>query len=168
MTLVYIGQGLNALKTAPEIVKAISGLRAGSKINKNTVDLNQQIMAAQMALISAHQEQSALIKQVDALEKRIAYLQEWNAEKVHYELKSINPGAFAYVLKKDSETGKPPHWLCPACYNRSIPAILQRSYRAAPSHMAHYECPECKNVILVNWKATPENLVISPPSASPS
>jgi rubrerythrin len=98
-----------------------------------------------------------MLERVRELEAQIGRLKAWDAEKAHYDLKEVDSGAYAYVLKPTANTGEPPHWLCAACYN-DHKAILQdsgRNIKKKRDDQTVYKCPDCKNFILVSYTITP-------------
>jgi hypothetical protein len=84
---------------------------------------------------------------VRELEAEVTRLRAWDAEKEDYELKPVSLGALAYMLKPDARGTKPPHWVCPNCYEQGKKAIFQMS----PGHAGRdsiYTCPACKGRLL--------------------
>jgi hypothetical protein len=141
--LIAIGQGLSALKAATETMKTIMGLRDGAKLLENTVELNQNILAAQSALLDAQQEQTALTETIQKLEEEIASIRTWDAEKQRYELTSLgNPGIFSYSIKEASRGAEPPHSICPDCYEDGKKSVLQQITRF-PGQASVMTCGRC-------------------------
>jgi len=85
--LIAIGQGLHAVKALTDMGKTMLGLRDSAKVLEATVEFNQQLLSVQRALLDAQAEQTTLIQTIGALEKEVAGLTAWNAEKEKYELK---------------------------------------------------------------------------------
>jgi len=105
--------------------------------------LNRKIADAQAALFAAQQEQSALVKTIDELEKEIARLKAWDGEKERYELKDVyHGGALVYALKPEKSGGEPPHWLCANCYQQQQKSIFQRAN--STGFLYAYKCPRCR------------------------
>ena len=167
--LMAIAGLVSSLKAATDISKTMVGLRDAAMIQSKVIELQGVILAAQQSALSAQSDQFAMLERVRELEKQIAQLEAWDAEKAHYELRELSPGAFAYVLKASAKTGEPPHWLCAACYQHSHKAILQDSGRTPKGRESIYKCPDCKNMVLVPWSLHPgkEQTVASAPPGEP-
>lgn len=113
------------------------GLRDFAQLLEKTVELNQKIAVAQTALFDAQAEQATLVKTIDELEKEVAGLKSWEAEKQRYELKRYDPGTLFYTLKEAEARGEPIHHLCVKCYKNGKPSIVQQTgnmMARAPSH----------------------------------
>jgi len=116
------------------------GLRDSAKLLEKTVELNQQIAAAQSALFSAQSEQTMLVKKIDDLEKEIDRLKAWEVEKNRYKLVRYEPGVLVYYLKSEENNGEyPAHNLCSGCYDKGVKGILQ----ATPQLQARYRVHVC-------------------------
>jgi hypothetical protein len=118
---------VHALKAASDITKLIISSHDARIIREKAVELQGQIFTAQQNALSAQSSQFSLLERVRELEKQIADLEAWDAEKQRYALTSVEPGVFAYVLKPDAQPSEPPHWLCTTCYQSGKKSILQIS-----------------------------------------
>jgi hypothetical protein len=156
--LIAIGQGLNALKGASDLIKIIVGLRDSAKLLETTVDLNQQILSAQKALADAQTEQATLVETIRQREEEIARLKTWETEKQRYRLIEVAPGALAYVVKPQAQGSEPEHLICPTCYERAQKSVLQAK---SPTEQRQSggdirTCPVCKTAVAVarnpEWK----------------
>jgi hypothetical protein len=133
--LLAIAQGFNALRTAGQIAQTMIGLRDSAKLLEKTVELNREIAAAQTALFEAQSEQATLIKTIDQLEKEVAGLKAWDADKKRYQMEKLPPGVIVYTLKQDmAESGEPVHSICPTCYHRGKKSPLHSD---EPGHGVH-------------------------------
>jgi hypothetical protein len=148
--LLAIGQGLNAIKTAADLVKMITGSRPSTKISEDSVKLNDQILSIRKALLAANDEQAALVQKISSLEKQITDMETWEREKKRYDMKEVSPGAFAYILKEDAKGTDPIHRICTKCYNTGKKGILNRvGPNAASSALrmpAMDKCSECGGI----------------------
>ncbi|HVX78858.1 MAG TPA: hypothetical protein VHB49_22215, partial [Bradyrhizobium sp.] len=77
-------------------------------------------------ILAAQAAQCASLGRVGKLEKEVARLETWDAEKQRYQLTEIHPGVFARTLKEGMENGEPQHSLCDACYEASFKSRLKR------------------------------------------
>jgi hypothetical protein len=75
--------GLGALKTAFDIARGLKDIDDATRRNAAVIELQEKILSAQ-------QSQSRLIDTVSDLEKQIAEMNAWVAEKERYELRAIS------------------------------------------------------------------------------
>ncbi len=132
---------MSALKGAQDIAKATLGLRDAALVREKVIELQGAILAAQSGAFEAHTAQTALLERVRELEKQVADLEAWKAEKQRYELKEVAPGAFAYALKADEQGAEPAHRICAGCYEHRRKSILQRTTSI------HLKCFDCGALI---------------------
>jgi Zn finger protein HypA/HybF involved in hydrogenase expression len=134
--------GLSAIKTAFDIAKGLKDIDDATRRNAAVIELQEKILAAQSA-------QAALIEKVGALEKEMARLEAWEAEKQRYQLTDIGDGTFAYALKQSMQRGEPPHYICTNCYEQSKKSILNHLYSPNEGHLL--SCSQCKTKLVV-WR----------------
>lgn len=128
--------GLSAVKTAFDLAKALKDMDTAAARNAAVIELQEKIFTAREA-------QTALLERVGELEKEVARLKDWEAEKQRYALMALAPGFFAYVLKPEEQRGMPPHAICANCYERSAKSILQSNGEI--QWVKHeWVCPSCK------------------------
>ena len=83
--------GIGAFKAMFDMARALKDINDAATRNAAVIELQGQILSAQM-------EQAKLVEHVSTLEKQIADFEKWDAEKQKYELKQISGlGAFAYA-----------------------------------------------------------------------
>jgi hypothetical protein len=133
---------VSALKGATDIAKAMIGLHDAQAVQAKVIELNGKILEAQSGALVANDERTALVQRVGELEKEVARLKAWEAEKERYELKELYRGLFAYILKEGKEAGEPPHALCANCYQRGIKSFLQGSGHPIV-HQHFWSCQVC-------------------------
>ena len=131
--------GLNAFKTMFDMAKALKDIDDATRRNAAVIDLQGQILAAQM-------QQAALIEQVGTLEAKVRSFETWDAEKERYELKNIGDGAMAYMLKPDARGTEPPHWLCPNCYGQRKQGFFQ-PLGEKPGRIRVFKCGGCSGTL---------------------
>jgi hypothetical protein len=128
--------GLHAVKTAFDIAKGLKDIDDATRRNAAVIELQEKILTAQTA-------QSALVEKVGDLEKEVAGLKAWDADKQRYELKQLTMGFFAYIPKEGMERGEPIHALCANCYQRGVKSLLQSN--GEPQIFKHaWVCHACK------------------------
>ncbi len=125
-----------SLKAAGEIAKALISLRDTATFQTQVIELNGQILSAQASALAAQAEQSTLLELKRDLEKEVADLKAWDAEKQKYHLVDLrinvapgHGGALAYALKEQASSSEPIHFLCPNCYEDGRKSILQEEKR---------------------------------------
>ena len=157
----------SSIKAAKDIAESMIGLANAEATRGKVLEIQGKMLDAQNFAFAAQEERSALVERVCTLEKEVADLKAWGAEKETYELKTIDGGAFAYVKKKTVQTTEPPHWLCAACYQENQKRILQFDKQHERWHL--YKCPRCSAQIRVGFtlrpgKERPEAIEPSPAS----
>lgn len=120
-----IGAVATSLNTAVNIAKAMMDVRDATIIQGKVFELQRAIIDAQQSVFAANQERSTLVERVGELERLVAEMKAWEAEKQRYILQKLPPGVFVYALKLDMANGEPPHYLCQTCYQRGKKSILQ-------------------------------------------
>jgi hypothetical protein len=150
---------VSALKGATDIAKAMVGLHDAQAVQTKVIELNAKILEAQSSALLANDERSALIERVGHLEKELARLKAWEAEKQRYELKEIAAGALAYVPKESMRGTEPMHWLCANCYQNDKKCFLQ-AHRADASFIYH-KCQECGGEIRLPKPPSPPRQAIA-------
>jgi hypothetical protein len=130
--------GISALKAALDIAKTIKDANDVTTRQGIVIKLQEQILSAQAA-------QLTLIEDIGTLKEKVTKLENWNAEKQQYELKSLGWNTFAYMLKPDARSAKPPHWVCTRCYADGYAEVIQQT-RLETVHRGRgmkYCCPRC-------------------------
>jgi hypothetical protein len=102
--------GLGAIKTAFDIAKGLKDIDDAARRNAAVIELQEKILTAQ-------QEQMALVERIGELEKQIERFETWEAEKKRYKLTDYGGGTFAYALKPEEAQGEPEHRICAHCYD---------------------------------------------------
>lgn len=140
-----IDTAIGAAKGAIDLVKSLRGMR-GKQPPELTAAFDK-ISSAQQAILEAKQMVFALIEENAALKKRLGELERHDAERQHYQLQAIGPGAFAYVSQEAASDGKQVPWLCQSCFEEAKKSVLQLVERKF-YHDA-YQCPRCSTTLLV-------------------
>ena len=142
--------GLSAFKTLLDLAKGLKDIDDAVRRNAAVMELQEKILEAQSA-------QSTLVERNSELEKEVADLKAWGAEKQNYELKGIEGRSFVYVKKPTVQSSEPAHWLCATCYQHNQKSFMQFFAEERREHI--YKCPQCEAILRVNWNITPEKLV---------
>ena len=139
--MIDIYEGLSSFKVMLDIAKGIKDLNDATARYAAVIDLQEKILAAQAA-------QSDLIQQVSNLEKEVAALKDWSAEKQRFELKDIGQGCIAYAMKAAMQGTEPTHYLCANCYTQGKKRFLQREAKDV-GRAVTYACHDCGSEMYV-------------------
>jgi hypothetical protein len=165
-----ISAGLQSLKAAFDISKALLNLGLSAQIKDQIREMNDRILAAQESAIASRDYQSALLKQINDLEKQIADLEKWDAEAETYQLTDIGrpvPTPFvhrvvyAYCPKQGTHTTEPPHSLCANCFNDRHKSILQPQQLVG--HIDTLFCQRCHEVLYLAGERPAQGAKPAPP-----
>jgi len=155
-----ISAGLSSLNTAKQIVQGLNALKSEISVNEAKINLQGLILEAQQGLFAAQQVEAENAKRIANLEHEIVKLKDWSTEAERYELKAIDSGAFAYMLKPGMERGEPPHWLCTNCFEKRQKSIVQfRGQQidrngSRGSH-SNWGCNSCKAELVLVYTRKP-------------
>ena len=127
--------GLGAIKTAFDIAKGLKDIDDAARRNAAVIVLQEKILTAQ-------QEQMALVERIGELEKQIERFETWEAEKKRYKLTDYGGGTFAYALKPEEAQGEPQHRICAHCYESGHRALLQFLHKSEGQD--YFDCLRCK------------------------
>jgi len=141
-----------SLKTAAETVKGLINLRDEAVFRSKAIELQGQISAALADAIAAYESQMAQLQKVQGLEKEVADLKTWNAEKDRYELVALAPNVVAFAIKESMRGSGPDHYLCANCFTKGNKAYLQQVTRG--QYHDKFRCNECEEELSIN-KGTP-------------
>jgi len=140
--------GIEAIKVATGLLQVLNATSTEIQINEVKIGLQRALLEAQSGLFAAQQADAASLARIHDLERQIAEIEDWKAEKARYELKPVGPGASAYVLKAAMEGNQSGPWYCPNCFEggkKSVYQKLPRGYsHAATNAPTTYECAACK------------------------
>ena len=142
------GALFGSLKVITDLAKLMIDARDASVIRAKAIELQREIIAAQSCALAAQTDQLALLERKRELEKEVADLKAWEAEKEKYELANVRPQnhpsgtAFAYALKEAAGATEPKHFLCANCYQQGQKSILQREHRM-PGALDIMFCQRC-------------------------
>jgi hypothetical protein len=142
-----------SLRAAADMTKAMIGIRDTTMIQDKVIELQQAIMSAQSAALLAQSEHAELMDRIHRLERTLSEYDEWEKEKARYFLRSVHPGAYAYVLRPESKGDEVDHWLCTSCFTNKNKSILQKSGKADFSTV--YKCTRCNEKIMVDTVVFP-------------
>ena len=137
---------VTSLQAASEITKVMVGLRDGAMLQAKAIELNGVILTAQSSALASNVAQAALLDRVGNLEKQIAQMEAWDAEKQRYELAPLYDGSLACRVKEAMRGAEPEHYICANCYTQGKKSILQGATTSYQGHVL--TCPQCKAEIV--------------------
>jgi hypothetical protein len=151
--MISIQQAISSIQTVGKLAKSLVGIHDASLVQAKTIELNEAILGAQSSALSAQSEQFGLLERIGNLEKKIAQMEAWEAEKQRYELTELTAGTFAYSLKSDTAAAEPSHKICANCYSNREKSILQHELRF-PGRTEVLLCQKCKSEIFLSGRTT--------------
>jgi hypothetical protein len=141
--------GLSALKTAFDLAKGLKDISDVAIRNAAIIELQEKILSAQRM-------QSALAEKVNDLEKEVAGLKAWGADKERYQLAEVASGVLAYAIKEAVRGAEPEHHLCPDCYQKGQKSVLQKEYHEI-GRASLLVCHQCGLDLYVSGMREPEH-----------
>jgi hypothetical protein len=125
-----------SLQGATQLAKALMDIRDHAEISRKSGELYAQVVTAHAQHLETLAAYHAALRVADEAHKRVAELENFERDRVRYELKDPreqprNPSVLVYSLKAGMEGGDPPHHLCPNCYQKSVKSILQGKQQGA-------------------------------------
>ena len=154
MDLSLIQGTISGLKVASDMAKGFLELKSISEIQGKVIDLQSAILSAQSSALAANADQAAMAEEIRKLREQLALSEAWNTEKQRYQLTALQPGIFAYALKKEAAGAEPPHWVCARCFNAGAKCVLQNQgdfYSAS-----EFLCNGCNAKIKLSSRSLPE------------
>jgi hypothetical protein len=154
---------VSALKGAVDITKAMISLHDAEAVKAKVIELNAKILEAQSAAFVANDERAALIERVSQLEKEVADLKAWDAQKQRYDLTDLGNGAFAYAVKESMRAGEPDHKICATCYADRRRSVLQTE-TWNPGRAEVLVCHQCGSAVYVHGMPHPDHQKLRRPA----
>lgn len=130
------------LAAIPGLAKAGADIASASdeaKRNAQLIEFQKAIINANALIATIQQQNASLLRDKDDLKKQIVELENWKAEKDRYSMVTVYSAATVYALKESVSNGEPPHYICPACYQRYQKTLLQP--KKANTGFVHLYCP---------------------------
>ena len=153
MDLSLIQGTISGLKVASDMAKGFLELKSMAEVQGKVIELQSAILGAQSSALAANADQAAMAEEIRRLRELLARAEAWHQEKQRYELLALEPGIFAFALKKASAGGEPPHWICARCYNAGAKYILQNQGDFCGA--SEYLCNGCNSKIKLSSSVLP-------------
>lgn len=149
-----ITAAIGSMKAAGDIAVGLVNLKTMSEVHAKAVELNQKIIVAQHEIFAANAAQTECIQRISELEKQIANIKAWEAQKQRYQMRTILDGITVYALKKSMSDGEPPHYICANCYEAGKRSIIQNG--ETKDRFTTLVCPTCISAIPTGYRGFPE------------
>jgi hypothetical protein len=140
--------GIGAIKTAFDIAQGLHNIHDVAARDRATIELQKELLAAQQA-------HSELIARAGELEKEVARLKDWEADKARYQLAEIAPGIVAFSVKQEMRNGEPFHRICATCCAAGKKSYLQQHIRGQYYDM--FKCRSCGDELGIDKGNPPQN-----------
>jgi len=140
MDLTSITAVLSSLSIATKFLKGSLEKIKDMAVREKVEELLNAIIPLQSMILSLQAENSAYIREIQNLEKKLREVENWAKEVEGCELKEVAPGILVYVKKPESGHTEPIVYLCPNCFDvnhkKSILQVASTGY---------HKCLNCKN-----------------------
>lgn len=131
---------VQSTKTLTELLKAAHSLSNYSELLTAVTTDQQKLTDAIASDLASQEKQAALVERIRELERRLAEVEDWEAQMKRYYLFEFPTKALAYVLKPEMQSGEPMHYICTACADKKQKSTLQ-------PHGRFLRCTVCKTDI---------------------
>jgi len=138
-------------KTAVDGLKSVLSLqtlKVRNELQGRIGEVESAFAEARETVHTLQVERTASTARIEELEREVAQLKNWDAEKERYEHHETDFGSLVYALKDGVQSVGPKHYLCEPCFNANKKSVLQPTGGTIYSsrHHAHYHesnCPLC-------------------------
>lgn len=138
---------LSSLQTALSVGKAMLDINDTVKAQDKLIEFNGAIISAQQLIISAQQEQTTLLAEVEALKKKNSELVQWQDDKNIYNRTEVGHGVFAYTKKGYTGDLMNTHKYCCNCFDHAKYSTLQQ-FEVEVGRKIGLKCPNgCPDVV---------------------
>lgn len=156
MVLVEIATSLTGIKTALDILKGLKKSDTSRPILGEIADLQSALIEVQQGIMAANETHTADIERIRDLEKEVADLKAWGAERENYELINVGFGSVVYSLKQSIQPRGTPHWLCANCYTQGKKSFLSRVAQLPIHGAVNWACSNCPTKVSVSIGVAPQ------------
>jgi hypothetical protein len=139
--MLEITGALTAARTLADLAKTALDARDAAKATAAVIELQSKLVDATSAALAMAEKAYALQASLSEAQREKAEIEAKVKDRGMYTLHELRPGAFAYTVKPGEDGTQPVHYLCQACYDKGVKAML-RFVPAQPGRDTHYTCPE--------------------------
>ncbi|MFM2348281.1 MAG: hypothetical protein RL654_3034 [Pseudomonadota bacterium] len=153
MDLSLIQGTISGLKVASDMAKGFLDLKSLAEVQSKVIELQSAILAAQSSALAANADQAGMAEEIRKLREQLALAEAWGQEKHRYQLIALEPGIFAFALKKEAADREPAHWVCARCFNTGAKHVLQNQGDFYGT--SEYLCNGCNSILKVTSSVLP-------------
>ena len=151
--------GLSAFNSMFNIAKSMKDMNDAHIRNVAISDLWEHIFTAQTRYAEA-------VEKVHELEVKLKSFEDWDVQKVQYELVEVEPGIRIYRTKESERGEKPAIEACASCFGDRHLGILQhQSWN--PGRCEVLVCNDCGSVLYLHGSPHPDHKTYRPKPYSP-
>jgi capsule polysaccharide export protein KpsE/RkpR len=144
---------LTAFNNLRTLLSSLMTLRDGEMVRAQVYEINDQLMTLQSKMMEAQSTNHDQQSRIRELEGELAALKDRINDRERYQMHQFETGVFAQRLKPEYHGELVEHFLCNTCFDSGSRAVLQ-PYETVLS--VGYNCPHCKNKIVIKNKPQPE------------
>jgi hypothetical protein len=148
-----ISGAIGSIKAAGEIASKMLLLHDAKALQDKTIELNGVILSAQQDAMAANAAQSELVAKIGRLEREIADLKSWEADKARYQLADIGNGVIAFEIRESMRNGEAFHRICANCAANGKKSYLQPQVQG--SYYDRYKCHTCGEELSIDKGSPP-------------
>jgi type II secretory pathway pseudopilin PulG len=143
----HLPAALTTLQTAMNVGKAMVDVNDSVKSQSKLIEFNRAIILAQQLIISAQQEQTTLLAEIERLKKENEELLKWQRDSLNYIRKEIASGVFAYVKSDTEDKLSSTHKYCCSCHEKNETSTLQQ-FHVDRGRKIGLKCPNgCPDIV---------------------
>lgn len=138
-----------ALKGAVDLAKEVNALQVDYNVKSKTIDLLDKLIDARTGQYALTELLGEAKQRIVELESLLEKKQNWDNEKLNYEMYHPITNTVVYALKPTDDPEFKPHYLCTTCYESGVKSILQYdtssiAYKTLKCHRcsAEYKFPK--------------------------
>lgn len=149
-----------ALKGAVDLAKEVNALQVDYNVKSKTIDLLNKLIDARTGQYALTELLGEAKQRIVELESLLEKKQDWDSEKLNYEMYHPITNTVVYVLKPTDDPEFKPHYLCTTCYESGVKSILQ--YHTSNIAYKILKCHKCS----AEYKF-PQNVEVSGKAPAP-
>ncbi|EES0090870.1 hypothetical protein AAC941_000044 [Escherichia coli] len=130
-----------ALKGAVDLAKEVNALQVDYNVKSKTIDLLDKLIDARTGQFALTELLNEAKQRIVELESLLEKKQDWDSEKMNYEMYHPITNTVVYVLKPTDDPEFKPHYLCTTCYESGMKSILQ--YHTSNAAYKILKCHKC-------------------------
>ena len=146
-----VGEAFAALSVFNEVIGAFKALKEANDAKVRAAAQTELFDK----LLAAHAAYMTLERELVEAKAKLAHFENWDVEKLRYQLCQFTPGTVAYLPKRSMAGDTPAHALCPNCFEKRVKSYLQHNGERLVNAWAHV-CPTCRLTLKTGGEPIPE------------